>query len=192
MSQPAAEKWDQRYSKRDKPGPACRVLRENAHLLPAQGKSLDLACGLGGNALLLAKQGLDSHAWDYSAVALKTLNTFAAASKLTIHTEQRDVEQCPPEQHSFDVIVVSQFLYRPMLPALAMALRPGGLLFYQTFNRSKASTQGPSNPDYLLAPNELLKAFSSLELIYYREEGKAGDISRGLRDCSCYIGKKSV
>ena len=62
------EKWNKRY--RDEAGEekASRVLRENLHLLPANGLALDLACGLGGNAILLAQQGLSVCAWDIADV----------------------------------------------------------------------------------------------------------------------------
>lgn len=193
--QTTLSKWDQRYQQSTSPGTPCRVLAENLHLLPQRGKALDLACGLGANALCLATQGrdvqdLEVHAWDSSAVALEKLAGFAATQNLTVHTLQRDVETSPPEAGSFDIIVVSQFLYRPIMPTLTAALRPGGLLFYQTFHQNKLATKGPSSPDYLLTRNELLCSFRDLLTVYYREDHQAGDLQQGLRDCSYYIGQQ--
>ncbi len=188
--QDTLSKWDRRYQQSCYPGNPCRVLADNLHLLPQQGKALDLACGLGANALCLAAQGLEVHAWDNSAVALEKLREFATAQNLTVHTLQRDVETTPPKTAIFDVIVVSQFLYRPIMPALTAALRPGGLLFYQTFHQDKLATTGPSSPDFLLTRNELLHSFRELLTIYYREDHRTGDLQQGLRDCSYYIGQR--
>ena len=69
-----------------------------------------------------------------------------------------DVEQEPPQANSFDVIVVSYFLERKLAPALMNALRPNGLLFYETFIREKPQGVGPSNPDFLLGENDILIA----------------------------------
>lgn len=185
-------KWDRRYQFSRSPGEACWVLQEHQHLLPDSGRALDLACGLGANALLLAQRGLDTQAWDASTVALKKLNEFADAAALAVTTELRDVEREPPAANSFEVIVVSQFLYRPLFAPLVQALVPGGLLFYQTWHQHKCSERGPSNPDYLLAPGELLLHFSELQTVFYREDGRFGDLEEGLRDISYYIGARAM
>ncbi len=176
-------KWDSHYLHHSSESPqACQLLQEFKHLLPAQGRALDLACGRGGNAILLASHGLESHAWDSSAQALQQLDSDAQEHQLTIHTQQRDVIASPPAPESFAVIVVSRFLHRPLCPSLIHALRPGGLLFYQTFTRKRpAGMRGPSNPDYLLAPGELAQLFAPLRLRLYREEGDCGDLQQGLR-----------
>ncbi|QSA96826.1 bifunctional 2-polyprenyl-6-hydroxyphenol methylase/3-demethylubiquinol 3-O-methyltransferase UbiG [Methylococcus sp. EFPC2] len=186
------EKWDRiwREAKIAEPE-AARVLVENRHLLPSSGDALDLACGLGGNALLLARQGLRTRAWDISPVAVENVNRRAERLRLDILAEPRDVEVEPPAGGTFDVIVVSRFLYRPLGRALTDALRPGGLLFYQTYIRDKLSAAGPSSLDYLLAPNELLALFQPLQLLFYREEGRVGDITEGFRDEAMLVARKS-
>ena len=158
------------------------VLRDNAHLLPAAGTGLDLACGLGGNAILLARHGLEAFAWDSAATAIDALAAWARARELPIRAEVRDVVAAPPEPGRFDVIVVSRFLERSLAPALAAALRPGGILFYQTFTRERVTGRGPRSDRFRLARGELLELFRALELLVYREEGSAGDTARGLRD----------
>ena len=87
-------------------------------------------------------------------------------------------------------VVVSHFLERTLTESLCAALRPGGLLFYQTFVRDKVGQQGPGNPDYLLAENELLSMFATLRLRVYREEGCLGDTMQGLRNEALYVGQK--
>lgn len=187
---PRQQHWDERHASAHQPGEPAVLLRDNLHLLPPAGDALDLACGLGANALLLARQGLDTRAWDLSPVALGKLAGFAARQGLTIHTDTRDIEQHPPPPASLDVIVVSQFLHRPLCPALAEALRPGGLLFYQTWTAQKVTTTGPTNPEYLLAPNELLALFPTLQVIVYREEMTCGNLLKGLRNQACLIARK--
>ena len=183
-------KWDQKYQPREQAGEPCWLLKHFLHLLPAEGRSLDLACGLGANALCLAAQGLDSHGWDNSAVALEKLQRFSRQQALSISTSLRDVEQQPPEKNSFDIIVVSHFLYRPIFPQLVAALKANGLMFYQTFHNNKIGQSGPSSAKFLLDSNELLRAFAELEVVFYREDGLNGNLENGLRDCSYFIGRK--
>ena len=178
---PDQAKWDARYRGSDKNPEPALVLSEFQHLLPASGAALDLACGLGGNALLLATHGLATYAWDISPVAIDRLKQEAASRGLALETEVRDVVAAPPEPVSFDVIVVSRFLERDLVSPLIEALRPGGLIYYQTFTADRVHDRGPHNPHYRLAHNELLALFASLRLIVYREEGLAGNLSKGLR-----------
>jgi SAM-dependent methyltransferase len=181
-SQSLRAKWDRRYRDSDRDPPPAAVLTENLHLLPARGRALDLASGLGAGALLLAQQGLEVVAWDLSKVAVERLRREAAARGLPIRAEVRDVCERPPEPKTFDVILVSHFLERDLAPPLTDALRPGGLLFYQTFSREAHSDSGPSNPAFRLATNELLRLFQPLVVRFYREEGRTGDQGKGTRD----------
>jgi len=182
--------WDQRYCNSEQVPVAVPVLADNLHLLPPAGCALDLACGLGGNALLLARHGLEVWAWDSSSVALAKLDQFARAQNLRVHTEVRDVVARPPEPARFDIIVVSRFLERTLAPALVAALKPGGLLYYQTFTAIKAHEGGPTNPAYLLGDNELLTLFADLRLRLYREENRLGDLRRGQRNMALLIAER--
>ncbi len=184
-----SEKWNRHYQTAGE-AVAAQVLRENRHLLPGSGDALDLACGRGGNALLLAQHGLRTSGWDISPVAVEQLNTQAAAAKLPLTATVRDVAAQPPVATSFDIIVVSRFLERTLCAALVAALRPGGLLFYQTFTVTKAQAGGPSNPDYLLAENELLRLFADLQLRVYREESCVGNVRQGFRNEAMLVAQK--
>lgn len=183
-------KWDLIYSQKTGVPTASKVLLENQHLLPENGVVLDLACGQGGNALLLAKRGLDVIAWDASSVAIKQLERSATDRALKINAQVRDVLQNPPEEQSLDVLVVSFFLERTLCSALMDALRPGGLLFYQTYCQRKVSEQGPRNVEFLLADNELLHLFSSLRSRVYREESVLGDVDSGWRNQALLVAEK--
>ena len=193
MNDPARTqtKWDQRYRDRTVDSVrAAEVLADHLHLLPETGAALDLACGLGANGLLLAERGLETQAWDLSPVAVEKLNAEAGRQGLPLRAEARDVEAEPPEAGRFDVVVVAHFLDRALCPAIAAALRPGGLLFYQTFTRARVDERGPSNDDFRLGENELLSLFPGFIVLHYHEEGLVGDTTRGLRSVAQLIGRR--
>ena len=183
-------KWNKKFAAATEPGPLSTMLQQNQHLLPTAGDALDIACGLGANALFLAQQGLTTTAWDSSPVALEKVQAFARARNLEIITEQVDLESDITIHRQFDVITVCHYLYRPLCPVIIELLKPGGLLFYQTFTQQKTSDEGPSNPAFLLAKNELLLLFSSLSPIAYREEQDCGDLTQGLRNIAYLVARK--
>jgi tellurite methyltransferase len=174
------KKWNSFYSCSNQASLACEVLTKHAFLMPKTGKGLDLACGLGGNALLMASAGLDVEAWDISGVALQNIS---------VRPCQIIPEILPIEQ--YEIIVVSRFLDRSLSNAIMAALKPKGLLFYQTYCQDKIDSLGPNNPEYLLAKNELLSLFSALSLIFYQEYAKVGDLEYGNRNEALFIGQKS-
>ena len=193
------KKWNNRYEMVHVPNQVVEVLELNLHLLSGQGKSLDLACGLGGNALRLAEMGYQSHAWDISDKAIEKVKEFADERQLTLWTRQCDVIHAPLKKESFDVIIVSRFLVRDMVPSVIAALKPRGLLFYQTFTqefslrslRSNGEPEsGPRNHHFRLEINELLKLFSGLTVRYYREDGCLGDITKGNRNEAMLVVQK--
>jgi hypothetical protein len=140
---------------------------------------------------LLATQGLDTWAWDISEVAVERLQRLARQQRLCVRAEVRDMVAYPPPPESFEVIVVSRFLERALAPALIAALRPGGLLFYQTFTCLAVEAVGPTQPAYRLAAQELLRLFQPLRVVVYREEGGLGDVTRGVRNEAMFVGQKA-
>lgn len=189
MSTELQQKWDERYQNiQIGVNPAAQVLIENQHLLPTTGLALDLACGSGANAILLARRGLQTHAWDLSPTVIEKVNQYATRHKLDIHAAVHDVTVTSLTPESLDVIVVSHFLERSLCPAITKALKPGGLLFYQTFIRDRVDTTGPGNPEFRLASNELLRLFEGLRVLVYREEGTVGDQTRGFRNEAWLVG----
>jgi 2-polyprenyl-3-methyl-5-hydroxy-6-metoxy-1,4-benzoquinol methylase len=166
-------RWDERHRRSENTGSACAVLDEHRDLLPATGKALDLAAGLGANALLLAEAGLQTCAWDFSPVALDRLRQSASARGLHVRTLEIDLESgCLPAQR-FDLIVVSRYLHRPLCAWIESALRPRGLLFYETF-LGDAHSGGPSNPAFRLRAGELPRLFEGLDRILYEENTAHG------------------
>jgi len=184
-------KWDAIYNSKkltEDFSPAY-ILQKFHHLLPVQGKALDLASGLGANALFLAQHNMESHAWDISSVAIEHLMSTAKKLNLNINAEVRDVVIQPPEANSFDVIVVSHFLEREIMPQIISALRENGLLFFQTFTVARVQDTGPSSEKYRLGKNELLYLCKGLDTIIYREEGTIGDTKSGFRNEALYVGQ---
>ncbi len=122
--------------------------------LAKPGEALDLACGSGRHTRLLAAQGLQVTALDRNAELLSPL----AGPNVTILQHDLESEDAvwPFEPGRFSLIVVTNYLYRPLFPQLAASLRPDGILIYETFAQGNQVYGKPSNPDFLLAPGELL------------------------------------
>lgn len=123
-----------------------------------RGEVLDLACGGGRHARLLAGLGHTVIALDRDAEALAQIEAGAYGDAIT--TIEYDLEApgaaWPFAPHSLSAIVVTNYLYRPLLPPLGASLAPDGVLIYETFARGNEVFGKPSNPDFLLMPGELL------------------------------------
>ncbi|HGX92658.1 MAG TPA: class I SAM-dependent methyltransferase [Candidatus Tenderia sp.] len=189
MNNATQEKWDRHYQAKEEMA-AVRVVAENLHLLPASGRGLELACGLAANAFLLAENGIEMDAWDISPVAIEKVNARAAAQQSAVRGQARDVVKAPPTAAGYDLVVVSRFLDRTLTAAILKALKPGGLLFYQTYTRTKVSDEGPGKAEWRLADNELLSLFGPMQILVYREEGCVGDTSRGFRNEALLVARK--
>ena len=151
--------------------PPCHWLVDNRHFLPRAGEALDIACGSGRHAIWLAESGLTTTAVDRDAVAMELLSQEAARRGLALLAKVVDLESGQPflEANSFDVIVGVHYLHRALFPALVAALRPGGVLVYETFTRAQAARGKPTNPAFLLEPGELMTLVRPLEILAYRE-----------------------
>jgi len=168
-----------------------RVLLENEHLLPTEGRALEIACGTASDSIFLANRGLQTDAWDISDSVVAKINEYAQDKSVSVTAESRDINIDPPQDDSYDVITIAHFLERKIVPALISALKPGGLIFYQTFVKDVTPTySGPSNPAFRLDDNELLLLFSGLQVVVYREEGLLGDISQGFRNEALLVARK--
>jgi len=185
------EKWDRKHAQAKGTAQPAKVVTENLHLLPLNGSVLDLACGQGGNALYLAeKTKLSINAWDISNIAIDRVRSEANMRGLTINAQVKDVLSQPPKSNDFDVIVVTHFLDRNLMPALMDALCLGGVLLYQTFTQTAVSHGGPSSLDMRLRDNELLELFQPLRVRAYREEALLGDVKQGWRNLALLVAEK--
>jgi rhodanese-related sulfurtransferase len=142
-------------------------LFECGDLVPRSGRALDVACGRGRHALLLASTGLQVTALDRDAVALAHLQEFADRLGLPVQTRVVDLETGAPDlgDDGYDLVVVTRYLHRPLMPHLLLSLAPGGVLLYETFLAQQAETGHPKNPDFLLQPGELERLVTPLEIL---------------------------
>jgi SAM-dependent methyltransferase len=146
-------------------------LTAHRELLPKTGLALDVACGRGRNALWLAEQGLRVRALDRDPAAIESLSAEAQRRRLPVDAAVHDLEAGDARLGvaCFDVIVGVHYLHRPLFPALVNALRPGGLLIYETFTRDQVRRGKPSNPAFLLEHGELPRLVSGLTIVVQRE-----------------------
>lgn len=142
-------------------------LFECGDLVPRSGRALDVACGRGRHALLLASTGLQVTALDRDAAALSRLQDVADRLGLTVQTRVVDLESGSPDlgDDGYDLVVVTRYLHRPLMPHLLMSLAPGGALIYETFLAQQATTGHPTNPAFLLQPGELVELVRPLEVV---------------------------
>jgi SAM-dependent methyltransferase len=139
-----------------------------AGAIAPQGTVLDLACGHGRHVRYLAACGLRVIAVDRDRDALAPLRGLAA------EVIEADLEsgRWPLPGRRFDAVVVTNYLWRALLPAIVDSVADGGLLLYETFALGQEKIGRPSNPDFLLRPGELLDAAKGLRVIAY-EDGMA-------------------
>jgi SAM-dependent methyltransferase len=141
------------------------------HLLPRGGRALDVACGRGRNALWLASEGMVVRAIDRDEDAVVALNADARRLALPVEALLVDLEADGVDlgRDVFDLVLVVHYLHRPLFPHLIEAVRPGGLLIYETFTRAQAARGKPSNPAFLLDPGELRRICAPLQVLEFRE-----------------------
>jgi hypothetical protein len=146
-------------------------LVQNAHVLPRRGKALDGAAGSGRHALLLSAAGLAVKAVDRDTEALGELKAAARRLGFRVETETKDLETGHVDlgEEAYEIVLVVNYLHRPLFPALARAVRRGGWLIYETFLKAQAERGHPSNPEFLLDPGELPRLVAPLEVVRQRE-----------------------
>jgi SAM-dependent methyltransferase len=153
-------------------GAASPWLLRWAHLIPTGGKVLDVAAGSGRHTRWLAAHGFTVTAIDRDATAMQSLAECARTLVADI-----EGEPWPLDGQTFDAVLVTNYLYRPLLPRLVAAVAPGGVLVYETFAVGNESVGRPARPDFLLAPGELLGAAPGLRIVAY-EDGFLDDPQR--------------
>lgn len=144
--------------------PPSAWLQRWAHLINQGSRVLDVACGAGRHMRWLAEQGHAVHGIDRNTDALALAQAFGQVTCA-------DIENGPwplPGQ-TFDAVVVTHYLWRPLLPVIVQSVAAGGVLIYETFAVGNESVGKPSRPDFLLRPGELLQATADLHVVSYED-----------------------
>ncbi|MDO8333627.1 MAG: class I SAM-dependent methyltransferase [Nitrosomonas sp.] len=137
-------------------------------LMPPGARVLDVACGSGRHMQWLTQRGCHCTGIDRSAEALAEASQFGC-------TVLADIENGPwpllenglPQR--FDVVLVTNYLWRPLFPLLLQSLAPGGLLLYETFAVGNETVGKPASPDFLLQTGELLQLCQSLRIVVFED-----------------------
>jgi len=185
--------WDERYRNEDavpERGPAA-FLVEHHHLLPERGRGLDVAMGTGRNALYLASLGYEVTGIDVSGVAVERCREEAERRGLRIEAVQADLGSYRLPSEAYDVIIDFYYLQRELAPALVAALRPGGVLVFESFTmEQRRFGWGPQQEEFLLRPGELRTLFPGLEELVYREGLVESQSGRGQKAVAGLVARK--
>jgi tellurite methyltransferase len=169
MSHPDTLRWNKRYAAEPE-----RWLRRKSHalvteridLLSGHALALEIACGPADTGIFLAEHGYQVIGLDISDEALRLAQTQARATAVSLSLAQFDLTDPWLPAAKFDLILNFYFLSRPLFPTLERALKPGGLLFFETYRWEPGITL---DIDHYLQPGELLRAFPGWDIIYHAE-----------------------
>ncbi len=133
-----------------------------SHLVAPGATVLDVACGSGRHVRWFAERGARVTAVDRDADAVAPLRGIA-------DVVVADIEggPWPFDGQRFDAVIVTHYLWRPILPAIVASVADGGALIYETFATGQETVGRPANPDFLLRPGELLAAAAGLRIVAY-------------------------
>lgn len=147
-------------------------------------QGLDIACGAGRDCVYLALNGWQMLGIDESAEALQRTLLLAKNNSATVQTLKVNLEkQANPfigiialQPGSIDLVTVSRYLHRPLLPLIQSLLSPNGFIVYQTFMQGCEKIGSPKNPRFLLEPGELARAFAGFDIlrddIFHLDDGR--------------------
>ncbi len=176
MEDNARVEWDRRYREGSHsslmPDPFLVSAYEEfiAPAFPQAGGALDLAGGVGRHAIYLAERGWKVTMLDVSPEAVALAGVEAKSRGLSITCQAADLTEWPLPHSAFDLILNFFYLERAVFSQIAQALKPRGMLLFKTYTREQLKLGGgPTHPMHLLESNELLRAFSSLRILHYRE-----------------------
>ena len=169
-------RWDERYAK-----PSAMVARKDADSFlirhapdPAPGaRAVELACGLGQNAIWLAEHGYTVDAFDVSGYALREARRrMLKRGTIGVNFVHADLDHCPLPAYQYDLVVVFRFLDRSLFPAIRQRVRPGGTVIYHTVNVRNQRDHPSFSPEHMLALGELPDYFPGWTVLEFTENGR--------------------
>jgi SAM-dependent methyltransferase len=143
-----------------------------SHLVRDGATVLDVACGSGRHVRWFVERGCRVTGVDRDAAALQPLRQIAE-----VHVADIEAGPWPLAGRHFDAVVVTNYLWRALLPTLISSVAEGGVLIYETFALGNETVGKPSNPDFLLRPGELAGAAAALRVVAF-EDGFCADPDR--------------
>lgn len=154
-------------------GAASAWIQRWTHLVQPHAQVLDLACGHGRHTRWFAERGHHVVAIDKATEALQTLADLVRAGRVQTIAADLEAEPWPLMQQgaprAFAAVIVTNYLWRPLLQTIVRSLAPGGVLLYETFADGNATVGKPSRPDFLLQTGELLKACAGLRIVAFED-----------------------
>ena len=147
-------------------------VRRWSHLVPPGAAVLDVACGAGRHLRWFQARGHAVTGIDRDPLAVQAAAEVGEAIAA-------DIEHgpWPLAGRTFGAVVVTNYLWRPLLPTIVDSVAPGGVLLYETFAQGNETVGRPARPDFLLRPGELLGACAGLRVVAY-EDGFLDDPAR--------------
>lgn len=151
MTSPTASPWIQRWS----------------HLVAPGAAVLDVACGGGRHLHWFAERGHPVTGVDIDTNAASAIVPKARLVTADIENDPWPLRDASGRPEPFGAIIVTNYLWRPLLPTLLESLAPGGVLMYETFAQGNETVGRPARPDFLLQPGELLQVCVGLRVVAY-------------------------
>lgn len=190
--------WDERYrtgsyEPREEPSALLQAAAEAGAFVAGdgEGRALDVACGVGRNAVYLAERGFEVDAVDASEVALGRARERASEHGVEVNWIKADLDEFAFEPSTYDVVAVSFFLALDRLPDIKESLAPEGVLTYEHHLRTTVPVdRGPSTDRYRLRSNDLLRACLDLTVLYYREGIR--EVERGSMAVASLVARNST
>lgn len=174
MSLKDSEKWNNKYSSDEyitgkEPSD---WLADNASLLDGKGKALDIAGGEGRNSVFVASKGYEVTCLDISENGLQKAQALAQEKNTKITTLLADLDNKSLPENEYDLVLCFNFLDRSLFPGICKTLKPGGLIFYETFTLDHLK-HSSFKKEWVLEINELLQVFNGFRILRYREVDEA-------------------
>jgi len=164
MAQADKERWNEKYQDNQIPNEPTKLIKEYAPLATGR-QALDIACGMGRHSRYLASLGFEVDALDISSVAIASLQGIPHINAIEV-----DFDTYALAKEKYDIIVCTYFLERKLFPQMIEALKPNGILLFETFVHHPQNEKSPSNPAFMLAKGELEAFFSpKCELLHIPE-----------------------
>ena len=190
MPNPEVDRWNEKYERESELWLGMeprRLLVSFIGQIPKKGLALDAACGVGINAVYLAKHGLRVLGIDISEYALHLARRRIKKLGYPVEFAVADLSQPWLPDDYFNVITNFHFLERAAIPVYRQALKPGGLIMFDTF---VARSNTVDSPAYYLEPGELNLLFEGFEIIHYAESILEQSRSHGERGAAQIVARK--